>query len=74
MALEPPRSPFYQNHTMACMKGRASMLIADYVLRQVAKSGHSITPFQVIKTVFISHGRYFAVTGEPLIRDRIDAW
>ena len=43
------------------------MLIADYILRQAAKSGCYLTPFQLIKLVFISHGRHLATTGEPAL-------
>ena len=45
-----------------------------YIVRQAVKSDHPLTPFQIIKLVFMAHGRYLAHAGLPLIRDRIDAW
>ena len=53
------------------MKGHASILIADYILSQSSKPLNSK---ELIKLVYISHGRCLAVSGKPLIRDRIDAW
>ena len=54
--------------------GHSSLLVSDYILTQAAKSGISLTPFQIIKLVFIAHGRHLAVTNNPLLRDRIEAW
>ena len=51
-----------------------SLLISDYILLQAAKQNIRLTPFQIIKLVFISHGRYLAITNKPLISDRIEAW
>lgn len=54
--------------------GYSSILIADYILMRAAMSGTAMTPFELIKNVFIAHGRYLACTGKPLISDRIEAW
>ena len=52
--------------------GYSSLLVSDYI---VNKHGCRFTPFQLIKMVFISHGRTLAaLRGQPLIRDRIEAW
>ena len=53
-------------------RGHSSVLISDYT---VNRYGCRFTPFQLIKMVFISHGRTLAaLKGQPLIRDRIEAW
>ena len=52
-------------------EGHSSLLISDYI---VNKHGCGFTPFQLIKMVFISHGRTLAALGRPLIHDRIEAW
>lgn len=46
-------------------------MISDYIIH---KHGCEFTPFQLIKMVFISHGRTLAAYKMPLIRDRIEAW
>ena len=51
--------------------GHASMLVSDYIINQ---HGCRFTQFQLIKLVFISHGRALAALGQPLIHDRIEAW
>ena len=56
---------------MTVLRGHSSLLIADYILYEY---GCKFTPFQLIKLVFISHGRTLAVLDKPLIRDRIEAW
>ena len=54
--------------------GHSSLLVSDYILTQAAKSDIRLTPFQIIKLVFIAHGRHLAVTNKPLLIDRIEAW
>ena len=54
--------------------GRSSLLISDYILTLAAKKNIQLTQFQIIKLVFIAHGRHLAIMGEPLISDRIEAW
>ena len=56
---------------MGIQQGHSSLLISDYI---VYKHGFIFTPFQLIKLVFISHGRTLAAMDNPLIRDRIEAW
>ena len=43
-------------------------------MTQAAKRDIQLTPFQIIKLVFIAHGRHLAATNNPLIGDRIEAW
>ena len=54
--------------------GYSSILVADYILRRAAVASIGLTQFQIIKQTFIAHGRHLAVTGKPLILDRIEAW
>lgn len=52
--------------------GYSSLLISDYIIN---RHGCRFTPFQLIKMVFIAHGRTLAaLRGQPLIRDRVEAW
>lgn len=56
---------------MTRRRGHSSLLISDYIIN---KHGCEFTPFQLIKLVFIAHGRMLAAYNQPLIRDRIEAW
>ena len=57
-------------------RGYSSGLVADYILRQAnIQRKKGLTQFQLIKLVYIAHGRHLAYTnGKPLISDRIEAW
>jgi uncharacterized phage-associated protein len=37
-------------------------------------SGGTLTPLQLLKLVYISHGWNFPINNGPLIQDRIEAW
>ncbi len=37
-------------------------------------SGETLTPLQLLKLVYISHGWSFPINGGPLIGERIEAW
>lgn len=37
-------------------------------------SGETLSPLQILKLVYISHGWSFPINGGPLIGDRIEAW
>ncbi len=50
--------------------GVSSLLIADYLLSKETP----LTPMQVNKLVYISHGYSLAVLDKSLIDDRIEAW
>ena len=56
------------------ISGHSSLLIADYILMRAAMQDAGMTQFEVIKRVFISHGRHLATFDKPLIIDRIEAW
>lgn len=55
-------------------RAQSSLIVADYILLLSSLRGRFLTPFELIKRVFISHGRYLAYTDRPLINDRIEAW
>ena len=47
---------------------------ANIVLDEAKRYGHVITPLQVMKHVYISHGMFLGRHGVPLVPDRIQAW
>ena len=49
----------------------SSQLIADYIL---AKSDHLLTPMELLKLSYISHGFTLAITDKQLFSDRVEAW
>lgn len=59
---------------MGRMRGRASIFVADYAIRQAAKSSRFLTPSKIMRLVFIAHGMHLALAGQPLVHDQIDAW
>ena len=66
---------YHQYHNIPTMSHRSSLLISDYILRRAASMDvQPLTPFNVIKMTVIAHGRHLAITNEPLIVDRIEAW
>lgn len=48
--------------------------VANILLDEAQRYGRTITPLQVLKQVYISHGMVLGRHGEPLIPDRIQAW
>ena len=49
----------------------SALLIADYLIAH----GHgTLTPLQVIKMVYISHGFSLALLNRPLFLDEVEAW
>ena len=52
--------------------GHSGTKIASQVLRTEGCSG--ITPMQLLKLVFISHGWMLGLYGRPLISDSVEAW
>lgn len=46
-------------------------LVADYM---IVKSRGQLTPMQVIKLAFISHGYALALAGKPLLSEPAEAW
>jgi uncharacterized phage-associated protein len=51
-----------------------AIIIADEVLRLAKKKGKSLTPLQLMKLVYISHGWSLGIRDIDLFNDRIEAW
>ena len=48
--------------------------VANYLLDLARVEGEPISPMKLQKLLYYAHGWHLAVTGEPLIRDTIEAW
>lgn len=48
--------------------------VADTILRLAKARGLTITPMQLTKLAYISHGFYLANSGAPLFPNRVEAW
>ena len=48
-----------------------AILIADYI---IGKSNRPLTPMEVIKLAYISHGFTLALTDKKLFNDKVEAW
>ena len=59
---------------MYVIPGHSSILVSDYLLGRCAAAGIVPTGFKLVRLVFVAHGRHLAVTGRPLICDRVCAW
>lgn len=51
----------------------SSKAVANEILNHSAKFG-GFTPFQVQKLAYLAHGFYFALYGQPLLNETIEAW
>jgi uncharacterized phage-associated protein len=51
-----------------------AITIADEILRLAKKQGKSLTPLQLMKLVYVSHGWSLALRNVDLFPDRIEAW
>lgn len=56
------------------MKNYDSRTIATYFLKLADERGESLTPMQLIKLVYITHGWMLGLYHRPLIRDQVEAW
>ena len=54
--------------------GSSGLLIADYILIESKKLGRQLSPMQVNKLVYISHGYNLGLRGKALISDQVEAW
>lgn len=63
-------SPGTDNERNMITSTRAANLVLDEAQRQ----GRTVTPLQVLKLVYISHGMMLGRYGAPLIGDNIQAW
>jgi len=48
--------------------------IANWFIQKFKDEGQSLTITKLLKLVYLAHGWYMGVTGEPLVRNRIEAW
>lgn len=55
-------------------KGHDSRAIANIFVGQSHQANRKLTIMQLVKLVYIAHGWTLGWTGEPLIRDKIEAW
>jgi uncharacterized phage-associated protein len=52
----------------------SSICIADEILKIAKEEGKGLTPLQLMKLVYVSHGWALAMLGHGLFEDRIEAW
>ena len=48
--------------------------VANYFLDVARRDGRSLDPMQVQKLVYFAHGWHLALTGRPLIKEKVEAW
>jgi len=56
------------------MTAVSAQTVANQFIALAESRGKKLTPMQVLKLVYLAHGWTLAYTGEPLIKDRIEAW
>jgi uncharacterized phage-associated protein len=54
--------------------GHPPKLVAEYILRLAQGQNNPLTPMQVLKLVYISHGWQLGLYGRPLVDEPIEAW
>lgn len=48
--------------------------VANYFLECAERSGQKLDPLKLQKLVYFAHGWCLALTGQPLVADRVEAW
>jgi uncharacterized phage-associated protein len=48
--------------------------VANEFIALAKQERRSLTPMQVLKLVYLAHGWHLAITGKPLLDERIEAW
>jgi uncharacterized phage-associated protein len=48
--------------------------VANQIIIQAKKRGRALTPMQVLKLVYISHGWMLGLYGRPLFHQPVEAW
>jgi uncharacterized phage-associated protein len=52
----------------------SAIQIANEFLDIAERAGRQLTPMQVLKLTYITHGWHLALVDEPLFQDRVEAW
>jgi len=48
--------------------------IANYFIKKHGKANSTMTPMKLVKLVYIAHGWYLGITGNPLLDENPEAW
>jgi len=56
------------------MRGYPPLAIANYFIERAVEEGAPVDHLKLQKLVYIAHGWHLAVYGEPLLRERVEAW
>jgi uncharacterized phage-associated protein len=54
--------------------GNPPKRVAEYILKLAQGQNSPLTPMQVLKLVYISHGWQLGLYGRPLVNEAIEAW
>jgi uncharacterized phage-associated protein len=54
--------------------GNSPTSVAEYILRLAQENNSALTPMQMLKLVYISHGWQLGLYGRPLVNEPIEAW
>lgn len=54
--------------------GNVPTKVAEYILKLAQDKENPLTPMQVLKLVYISHGWHLGLCGRPLVNESIEAW
>jgi uncharacterized phage-associated protein len=54
--------------------GHSPTRVAEYILKLAQDKENPLTPMQVLKLVYISHGWQLGLYGRPLVNGSIEAW
>ena len=48
--------------------------VANYFLDCAKEDGESLTLLKLVKLVYLAHGWHLGLTGDPLIKENVEAW
>lgn len=51
-----------------------AIAVANFFVKKAMATGEVVTPMKVVKLVYIAHGWYLGLAGEPLINEQVEAW
>jgi uncharacterized phage-associated protein len=54
--------------------GNPPKRVAEYILKLAQRENNPLTPMQVLKLAYISHGWELGLYGRPLVNEPIEAW